>query len=103
VQLFKQDFKARYSGGVISTFQDASIAPVGTLIDQSEVVAKKWGLRSSWVRPDLGLQGLELTTGLDLLDDTSSSASRRPAAPGCRRCTTAASRRSRSWNTSSAR
>lgn len=72
VQLFKQDFKARYSGGVISTFQDASIAPVGTLIDQSEIVAKKWGLRSSWVRPDLGLKGLELTTGLDLLDDTSS-------------------------------
>lgn len=72
VQLFKQDFKALYSGGLISTFQDASIAPVGTLIDQSEIVARKWGLRSSWVRPDLGLQGLELTTGLDLLDDTSS-------------------------------
>lgn len=72
VQLFKQDFKARYSGGLISTFQDASLAPVGTLVDQSEVVADKWGLRSSWVRPDLGLRGLELTAGLDLLDDTSS-------------------------------
>ncbi|MCH8855460.1 MAG: TonB-dependent receptor [Proteobacteria bacterium] len=72
VQLFKQDFKARYSGGLVTTFQDASLAPVGSLVDQSEVVADKWGLRSSWVRPDLGLRGLELTTGLDLLDDTSS-------------------------------
>lgn len=72
VQLFKQDFRARYSGGLIATFQDARLAPVGTLVDQSEVVAKKWGLRSSWVRPDIGLKGLELTTGVDLLDDTSS-------------------------------
>jgi len=72
VQLFKQDFRARYTGGVISTFQDASIAPVGTLVDQSEIVANKWGLRTNWVRPDLGLRGLEFTGGLDLLDDTSS-------------------------------
>jgi iron complex outermembrane receptor protein len=71
-QLFKQDFAARYSGGVITTFQDASIAPAGTLIDQSEIVADKWGLRTSWVRPDLGLAGLEFTLGLDLLRDTSS-------------------------------
>jgi iron complex outermembrane recepter protein len=71
-QLFKQDFAARYSGGIISTFQDTSIAPSGTLIDQSEVVADKWGLRTSWVRPDLGLAGLEFTAGVDLLHDTSS-------------------------------
>lgn len=71
-QLFKQDFAARYSGGIISTFQDTSIAPAGTLIDQSEVVADKWGLRTSWVRPDLGLSGLEFTAGVDLLHDTSS-------------------------------
>lgn len=71
-QLFKQDFAARYTGGVISTFQDTSIAPAGTLIDQSEVVADKWGLRTSWVRPDLGLAGLEFTAGIDLLHDTSS-------------------------------
>ena len=72
LQLFKQDFAARYSGGVITTLQDAAIAPVGTLVDQSEVVADKWGLRTSWVRPDLGLRGLEFTGGLDLLDDNSS-------------------------------
>lgn len=72
LQLFKQDFRARYTGGVIATFQDAAIAPVGTLIDQSEVVADKWGLRTSWVRPDVFARGLELTAGLDLLHDTSS-------------------------------
>jgi iron complex outermembrane receptor protein len=71
-QLFKQDFAARYSGGIISTFQDTRIAPAGTLIDQSEIVTDKWGLRTSWVRPDLGLAGLEFTAGIDLLHDTSS-------------------------------
>ncbi|MDT7837720.1 TonB-dependent receptor [Aquabacterium sp. OR-4] len=72
VQLFWQDFAARYTGGVISTFQDTRLAPSGTLVDQSEVLAEKQGLRSSWVRPNLLLQGLELTLGLDLLRDTSS-------------------------------
>ncbi|HKX42576.1 MAG TPA: TonB-dependent receptor [Burkholderiaceae bacterium] len=72
VQLFKQDFAARYTGGVITTFQDASIAPVGTLVDQSEIVADKAGLRASWVRPNFVVHGLELTTGLDWLSDTSS-------------------------------
>ncbi len=71
VQLFKQNFSARYSGGVITTFQDASIAPVGTLVDQSEIKADKWGLRASWVRPDLWTPGLELTLGTDYLDDES--------------------------------
>lgn len=72
LQLFKQDFAARYTGGVIATFQDPAIAPAGTLIDQSEVVADKWGLRTSWVKPDVWVLGLEFTAGLDLLDDTSS-------------------------------
>ncbi|WP_348751573.1 TonB-dependent receptor [uncultured Aquincola sp.] len=71
VQLFKQNFSARYSGGVIATFQDAAIAPVGTLVDQSEIEADKWGLRASWVRPDLFTRGLELTLGADYLDDES--------------------------------
>jgi iron complex outermembrane receptor protein len=71
LQLFKQDFAARYTGGVIATFQDPALAPAGTLIDQSEVVADKWGLRTSWVKPGLWVPGLEFTAGLDLLDDTS--------------------------------
>ena len=72
LQLFKQDFASRYTGGIITTFQDSAIAPAGTLVDQSEIVADKAGLRASWVRPDFALKGLELTAGLDWLSDTSS-------------------------------
>lgn len=70
-QLYKQDFSVLYGAGTFSTFQDPSIAPAGTLVDQSEIVADKWGLRTTWVRPDLGVKGLELTTGLDWLNDVS--------------------------------
>jgi iron complex outermembrane receptor protein len=70
-QLYKQNFHALYGAGIFPTFQDATIAPSGTLIDQSEIVADKAGLRLSWVRPDLAVRGLELTTGLDWLSDTS--------------------------------
>ena len=71
VQVYKQDFAATYGAGVFANFQDASIAPIGTLVDQSEVVADKKGLRTSWVRPGFLVDGLELTTGLDWLSDTS--------------------------------
>ena len=70
-QVYKQDFSALYGATAATTFQDAAIAPRGTLVDQSEVVADKAGAKLSWVRPDLGLEGLELTTGLDWLKDTS--------------------------------
>ncbi|WP_284617594.1 TonB-dependent receptor [Aquabacterium humicola] len=50
--------------------QDPLIAPLGTLIDQSEVRAKKQGLRTAWSKPDLaGVKGLELRTGIDLVRD----------------------------------
>lgn len=71
VQLYSQDFSALYGGGNFAAFQDPAIAPVGTLVDQSEIVADKEGLRTTWVRPDLFVQGLEFTTGLDWLRDTS--------------------------------
>lgn len=71
VQLYKQDFRSLYGAGNFANFQDASIAPSGTLVDQSDIVADKKGLRASWVRPDLGLTGLEFTGGLDWLADTS--------------------------------
>lgn len=51
--------------------QDPLIAPLGTLVDQSEIRAKKQGLRSAWSKADLaGLKGLELRTGIDLVRDT---------------------------------
>lgn len=71
VQLYKQDFSARFGGVAAPTFQDPAIAPAGMLVDQSEIVADKWGLRTTWLRPDLGWTGLELTTGFDWLSDVS--------------------------------
>jgi iron complex outermembrane recepter protein len=70
-QAYKQDFSALYGAGTFTAFQDESIAPPGTLIDQSEIVADKAGLRLSWVRPNLAVRGLELTAGLDWLRDHS--------------------------------
>ncbi len=37
--------------------------------EQSEIDSKKKGLRTSWTRPDLFTQGLELRVGLDLVED----------------------------------
>ncbi len=71
VQVYKQDFSATYGAGYFANFQDPAIAPAGTLLDQSEIVADKAGLRTSWVRPDLWTEGLELTLGLDWLSDKS--------------------------------
>ena len=71
VQVYQQDFAASYGAGTFANFQDASIAPIGTLVDQSEIIADKAGLRTTWVRPDLFASGLELTLGLDWLSDKS--------------------------------
>ncbi|HEY0230328.1 MAG TPA: TonB-dependent receptor, partial [Dokdonella sp.] len=51
--------------------QDPDIAPLGTLVDQSEINSQKKGLRTSWTRPDIfSIAGLELHTGVDLVEDT---------------------------------
>lgn len=71
VQLYKQDFSALYGAGTFAVFQDIAIAPAGTLVDQSEIVADKWGVRSTWLRPDLWTKGFELTAGVDWLNDVS--------------------------------
>ena len=52
--------------------QDPLIAPIGTLVDQSEIRARKKGLRLSWARQDLFIKGFELRTGVDLTQDTAS-------------------------------
>jgi iron complex outermembrane receptor protein len=38
--------------------QDPLIAPLGTLVDQSEIVSDKKGARTSWTRPNLFAEGL---------------------------------------------
>ena len=39
------------------------------LIEQSEMNSQKEGLRASWTRPDLLVDGIELQVGLDLVED----------------------------------
>lgn len=68
-QVFKQDFASLYGATNTSTFQDAAIAPKGTLYDQSEVVADKYGAKLTFVRPNTVVNGLEFTAGLDYLRD----------------------------------
>ena len=71
VQVYKQDFAATYGAGIFANFQDAAIAPIDSLVDQSEIIADKAGVRTDWVRPDLFVDGVELTVGLDWLSDSS--------------------------------
>jgi iron complex outermembrane recepter protein len=68
-QVFSQEFSALYGAVASITFQDQSIAPIGTLVDQSEIVADKHGAKLTFTRPDTFVSGLELTGGLDWLND----------------------------------
>lgn len=68
-QFFKQDFASLYGATNTSTFQDTAIAPKGSLYDQSEVVADKYGAKMTFVRPNTVVNGLEFTAGLDYLRD----------------------------------
>lgn len=54
----------------IATFQDASIAPVGTLFDQSQNRSRKYGGKLSYERAVPGLEALTLIAGFDALWDT---------------------------------
>ncbi len=49
--------------------QDPAIAPIGTLVDASEIASEKEGIRTSWTRPNLLTEGLEMHIGLDLVKD----------------------------------
>lgn len=58
-----------FAGGVLATFQDAAIAPVGTLFDQSRNVSRKLGGKVSYERAVPGWEALTLTAGFDALVD----------------------------------
>ena len=53
----------------IATFQDPAIAPVGTLLDQSENRSRKLGARASYERAVPGWEALVATIGFDSLFD----------------------------------
>lgn len=54
----------------IATFQDASLAPVGTLFDQSQNRSRKYGGKVSYERAVPGFEALDVTVGFDALYDT---------------------------------
>ncbi|KQN28820.1 TonB-dependent receptor [Sphingomonas sp. Leaf38] len=58
-----------FAGGILATFQDARIAPAGTLFDQSRNVSRKLGGKISYERAVPGLEALTLTAGFDALID----------------------------------
>jgi len=66
---FNQEFEGLFGADNSSTFQDASIAPVGTLYDQSRAVASKYGSKVGLTKSDLLNGRLKMTTGFDTLFD----------------------------------
>lgn len=70
-QLFNQEFEGLFGATNSGTFQDASIAPVGTLYDQSRVLSSKWGVKTSLTKDGLMDDRLKLTGGFDVLHDKS--------------------------------
>ena len=68
-QAFLSRTRDIFGGGSFETFQDATIAPVGTLFDQSVNRSRKIGGKLSYERTLPGLEALFLTGGLDALSD----------------------------------
>ncbi|MBA3676858.1 MAG: TonB-dependent receptor [Sphingosinicella sp.] len=58
----------RFGGENTDDRQDPLIAPIGTLVDQSEINSKKHGLRTSYTLPEF-LEGLEVRVGIDAVYD----------------------------------
>lgn len=69
IQLYGQRFRARFGGGILATFQDAAIAPVGTLFDQSQNESDKLGGKLTVSRDGLFGDRVKLTGGFDVLQD----------------------------------
>ena len=63
-----------FGGSITGTFQDASIAPIGTLFDQSVNNSRKLGGKLSYERTMPGFEALTLIGGLDLLHDRTDQA-----------------------------
>ena len=66
---YYQDFSGLYGGGRYALFQDPTIAPIGELYEQSRNTSRKIGFRSTYVAQNIGNIGLDVTTGVDLLND----------------------------------
>lgn len=69
--LYRGEEHARFVAEDGTDRQDPAIAPLGTLIDQSEVAAVKYGALLNYHRGDLfSVSGLDLNFGADIIQDT---------------------------------
>lgn len=66
---FFYDLYALYGGDTFPVFQDASLAPVGALFDQSALDSRKYGAKLTYVRQDAFWRGLQIALGGDYLHD----------------------------------
>lgn len=67
---FHQKFEGLFGADNSATFQDATIAPVGALYDQSRASSSKYGSKVSLTKSDLVDGRLKVTTGFDTLIDS---------------------------------
>lgn len=68
-QLFYNRTRDTFGGDRSATFQDARLAPIGTLFDQSSNESKKLGARIAYEREIPFVPGLTSTFGLDTMKD----------------------------------
>lgn len=70
VNAYRAEQAMRYVAEDGTDRQDPLIAPLGTLIDQSEIHTEKKGLRTGWGRPNVfNVAGLDLNAGIDWTED----------------------------------
>ncbi|MGH6610466.1 MAG: TonB-dependent receptor [Burkholderiaceae bacterium] len=69
IHVYKADQAARFEPENGADRQDPLIAPLGTLVDQSEINSQKRGVRTSYARPNLFFNGFEARVGVDVVRD----------------------------------
>jgi iron complex outermembrane receptor protein len=68
LQLFAQDFASMFGGSRAAVFQDPALGT--NIFDQSQNISEKIGSRLTYFRADLADTGVDLSTGLDWLQDS---------------------------------
>lgn len=68
LQVFAQDFASMFGGSRAAVFQDPALG--AAIFDQSQNISEKVGSRLTYFRADLADTGVDLSTGLDWLQDS---------------------------------
>lgn len=68
---YYQQYEALFGSALSGSFQDANIAPVGTLYDQSRAFTTKYGTKMALTKDDIWDDYLKVTLGFDTLFDQS--------------------------------